>query len=421
MRKLWIDSLLGTVFIFSLIWLIYSVSALGIFNLFDPIGEALSDMEFTDVVFSRLRETPKADTNVVLVNIGNLSRGELAIELNEISKHKPRVIGIDSFFSMPREDTLGDMMLSEAIRNAGNVVMVSQLVKLNEETGNFDSIRYSHSMFSGSAAENSYANLATDNEAVTQEDFKVTRRFAPARFISGDKNKQELAFSVKLAQIYDSLKTGEFLSRNQDIEVINYRGDIKATGYDNRIKQQFTALDVADIFTENYVPSVFKDKIVLMGFLGRDFYDTSWEDKFFTPMNAKYAGKANPDMYGVVIHANIIAMILNKDYVRTIPVWMDSAIGIIIVFFNIMFFTVIYRKLSKWYDGVTKLFQLIELMILLVVIIMFFHWFSLKLTLTFAFTGIALAGDGLEVFYSVVMNLFSRMGRAQVFSLEDQK
>ncbi|HLF34142.1 MAG TPA: CHASE2 domain-containing protein [Cyclobacteriaceae bacterium] len=420
MRKLWIDSLLGTVFIFFLIWLIYSVSALRIFNLFDPIGEALSDMEFTDVVFSRLRETPKADTNVVLVNIGNLSRGELAIELNEISKHKPKVIGIDSFFSRPKEDTLGDMMLSEAIRNAGNVVMVSQLVKLNQETGNFDSVRYSHPMFSGVAADNSYANLATDNEAVTQEDFKVTRKFAPSRYISGDINNQELAFSVKLAQLYDSVKTEEFLSRNQAIEAINYRGDIKATGYDNRIKQQFTALDVADIFTGNYVPSVFKDKIVLMGFLGRDFYDTSWEDKFFTPMNAKYAGKANPDMYGVVIHANIIAMILNRDYVRTFPIWMDAAIGIIIVFFNIMFFTVIYRKLSKWYDGVTKLFQLIELMILLVLIIMFFHWFSLKLTLTFAFYGIALAGDGLEVFYSVVMNLFSRMGRTQVFSLEDQ-
>jgi predicted ferric reductase len=85
-----------------------------------------------------------------------------------------------------------------------------------------------------------------------------------------------------------------------------------------------------------------------------------------------------------------------------------------------MFFTVIYRKLSRWYDGLTKLLQLIELIILLFLIIMFFHWFTLKLNLTLAFAGIALAGDGLEVFYSVVMNLFSREGRSHIFSLEKE-
>jgi hypothetical protein len=62
--------------------------------------------------------------------------------------------------------------------------------------------------------------------------------------------------------------------------------------------------------------------------------------------------------------------------------------------------------------------QLIEIMILLFLIIMFFHWFNMKLNLTVAFAGIALAGDGLEVFYSVVMNLFSRVGWRHIFSVQ---
>ena len=45
---------------------------------------------------------------------------------------------------------------------------------------------------------------------------------------------------------------------------------------------------------------------------------------------------------------------------------------------------------------------------------MIFHWFGMKVTFALGFAGIALAGDGLEVFYGVVMNLFSREGRAEI-------
>lgn len=423
MRRLWKDSFLGTLFIFFLIWLIYNVSALGIFNLFDPIGDALSDMQFTDVVFSRLRETPKADTNVVLVNIGDLNRRGLAQEINLISSYHPKAIGVDIRFPSYKPDTLGDLMLSEAIKNAnenGNIVLGCKLVNYNEKTGNLDSVTYSIPIFSENATYNSYVNLVTDNAAAEQEKFKMTRNFSPRYYLKGDKNQEYLAFSVQLAKIYDPAKTEKFLKRNNNTEVINYRGDFRATGYDDKIAQQFFAIDVEDLFNENFVPSLLKDKIVLMGFMGSNFQSSAWEDKFYTPMNAKYAGKANPDMYGVVIHANIISMILYEDYVNVLPPWLEASLGIIIVFFNIMFFSVLYRKLSKWYDGLTKLLQLIELVILLFLIIMFFHWFTLKLNLTLAFAGITLAGDGLEVFYSVVMNLFSREGRTHIFAVEEK-
>ena len=119
-------------------------------------------------------------------------------------------------------------------------------------------------------------------------------------------------------------------------------------------------------------------------------------------------------MYGVVVHANAVAMILNEDYINKLPEWAENFIGIILTFVNIVFFTIIYRTLPKWYDGVTKIIQVMELMILLFLIIMIFDWFGMKVTFALGFAGITLAGDGLEVFFGVVMNLFSREGRAEI-------
>ena len=56
-------------------------------------------------------------------------------------------------------------------------------------------------------------------------------------------------------------------------------------------------------------------KIVLFGYLGDRLGAPQWEDKFFTPLNESIAGRANPDMYGPVIHANIASMVLNDDYI----------------------------------------------------------------------------------------------------------
>ncbi|NJM93588.1 MAG: CHASE2 domain-containing protein [Cytophagales bacterium] len=71
---------------------------------------------------------------------------------------------------------------------------------------------------------------------------------------------------------------------------------------------------------------------MIFGYLGESFNDVSWEDKFYTPLNKTYAGKANPDMYGVVIHANIVSMILNHDYVYTMAESTGVLVAIVLCF-----------------------------------------------------------------------------------------
>jgi CHASE2 domain-containing sensor protein len=180
-------------------------------------------------------------------------------------------------------------------------------------------------------------------------------------------------------------------------------------------------LDVDDVLKERFMPEIIKDKIVLFGYMGRDFNDRSWEDKFFTPLNVQYAGKSNPDMFGVVVHANIISMILSEDFIGKQSTFSAIVTALIICFITVLIFTIIYKRLPQWYDGLTKTLQLVFVLLLLTINVFSFHWFSYKTSLTLATIIVALAGDSLEVFFGLVKNLFSRGGRQLIFRVYNYK
>jgi CHASE2 domain-containing sensor protein len=395
-----------------LIGFILNLSVLGIFNVFDPIGDAISDVEFTDIVFSEIRESPvREDSNIVIVNIGKLERAQLAMQINIINQFGPKAIGIDSFFSFPK-DSAGDAALYNALSSVDNLVMASQLMEYNETYNRFDSLKKSFSWVAP-PGNSGFANLFTN--AAEQDRFKVCRTFPP-----GMKTKEDTvyAFAVELARILSPEKTERFLARRNEEEIINYKRNILS--YDmSQISGQYTAIDVQDVFQLNFEPRIIKDKIVLFGFLGEDFYDKSWKDKFYTPLNVNYAGRSNPDMYGVVIHANIISMILDEDYLYQQSRWASIMWAIILCVINVYGFMIIYHRLPQWYDGLTKTIQLIEILLLLFVTVMSFHWFNYKLELTLATAVIALAGDSLEVYKGLIMNLFTKKGRKNIFRIQN--
>ena len=104
-RRFWLDVILGTIFIFGLMGLFSSLTAFKVFDIMDPIGEAFSDMEFTDVYFSQLLDDPIADQDVVLVNIALEPRASIAMMIDSISQHNPAVIGMLILFSIFQRKT----------------------------------------------------------------------------------------------------------------------------------------------------------------------------------------------------------------------------------------------------------------------------------------------------------------------------
>ncbi len=413
-RKFWTDCVLGTGFIFFLMWLFSSVAAFQVFDAFDPIAEALGDLEITDYAFNELREDPAADTNVVVVNIGNLARREVAEQINIINQYEPKVIGIDAFFWKPNEfDPIGDILLKNALESTENLVLVSSLDKYDPKSNRYTAIRKSDTMFLKNA-NTAYANLTTN--AMFQEDLKKVRGFLPNYEIDGD---QHYALGVKLATYVSPEKVEKFLARDNYNELINFKGNIFDPFNRSNYKGQFSALDIDEILKQDFDPAAIKDKIVIMGFLGNNIFNApSWSDRFFTPMNYKIAGRSNPDMFGVVVHANIVSMILYDDPLNTMTDTMGLIMGIIICFLNVMVFTWIYYRLPKWYDGLTKLIQLVEILVIMFLVVIIFNYFNYKLNPSVTLFSVALASDSLEVFFGVIKNLFNKQERRNLFKLQ---
>lgn len=423
-RKYWrnflLDVVLCSAFVFLILQGILKISEWKPLEIFDPIGQALSDTELTDITFSNLREDPDPDTNILIVNIGLLSRAEVAQQIRVISKYKPKVIAIDAFYNCPQGftdsincpmayDTLSNLIFGDAIANAGTVVMVTKLLQtdslFNAHNGDidiYDSLEHSDELLRPGAFEG-YASLDTD--ATHQEDLKTCRKFNPSMMVNGELN---YAFSVRTAMAYDSAKAKKFLARNNSVEVINYRGntiDIHgASGYPSRYftLDWYQALD-----STQFVPAMIKDKIVLMGFLGEDFDDTSWDDKFFTPLNNKMAGRARPDMYGLVVHANAISMILNEDYINEMPDWVENAFAVFMCMLTVALFVVIDQRIPLWYDALSIVIQLAQILLFTFLTVFFVVWFHLKLNLTATIAALAVVGTGFELYKSLLKQFWT--------------
>ena len=81
----------------------------------NPLSKAISDFNFTDVYYQILQESGDNEYNddIVLVDLTPLqNRQEIATALQQIEEQHPKVIGVDCVFEGLKEDTLGDIMIS---------------------------------------------------------------------------------------------------------------------------------------------------------------------------------------------------------------------------------------------------------------------------------------------------------------------
>src|SRR6185369_33288 len=114
----------------------------------------------------------------------------------------------------------------------------------------------------------------------------------------------------------------------------------------------------------------------------------------------KLAGRANPDMFGLVLHANAVAMILNEDYVDQLSDWQKYTFAFIVCFLTISLFITIDRRLPMWFDALSVIIQLLEVLLISSFVIYAFAAWSWKLDLTVALGVSALVGPCYDIFKS---------------------
>ena len=398
------------------------------FEFLNPIADAFSDVELTDIVYSKFdknnlyRETingqTELDTNITLVNIGHLSRGEIADLINIINLHQPKVVGLDALFRSPK-DTLTDLYLAEALFNTENLVLACEAKGFNHESvdgkheiGSFESLALSMELISSSTPNLAYVNMQTNKEeADIYDEFAICRKFIPEARIQ-ESNDTIRSFGIEIVNQYKPEALDQLHERNLASEVINYVGNIEYYP-----KAHFKTYDFLEIFDNQFDPKHIKGKLVLLGFLGETLDYQTDEDRFFTPLNDKYIGKAHKDMYGVVIHANIISTVLKENYIDEMSDGIGITIGIIIAYLVFAIYRPIYYEYKIWYDGVTKLIGIIVVFVIMAIIGYVFWAYDYEIKFHPVFLGIVLlAGDYLEIYYGLGKNIARKLKKKKEVS-----
>jgi len=358
-------------------------------SVLNPIKSALADFNFNDLAYAKLdknAETPM-DRRIVLVNTGRAGREEIAFMLQKLHEARPKVIGLDVLFNEPHEPET-DSLLSKTLQSIPNLIMASRLNWDNkkdiEEKGCFKNDIFTYG----------YVNFIGEEQG-------TIRHYSPLEKV---KDQSYLSFTSALLKLTDSVAFQQLAARKRSVEDIHYQRKV----------QQYLTVEGEDLLTDKIEPSVFSNHIVLVGYLNEDPNDI--EDKHFTPMNPSFAGKASPDMNGLVIHANILSMLLDKTFIKKVPAVLNWTVTLLIAWLHMALFMKYYLEDHIWFHLVAKLAQVVSAIFFVYLSLVLYHSFSLKLDMKLAIIIIILAIDVIYFYEAFAIWMNKKIGFKTVFN-----
>jgi CHASE2 domain-containing sensor protein len=378
------DTLLATLLVFVVMGLLALIPLNT--HVLDPIKLALQDFDYNDLAYSRMGKNKNTftDTSLVIVNIGEAERGEIAAIISRVQSEQPLATGVDVLFEQPRT-VADDSLLISLAATAPNLVMVYKLDSL-EKKG-----RPVGFLYAGSKAKG-YSNFVG-------EEGGVIRYYLP-------QVKQDAvtytSFAAAVVQKAAPEKYNRLLQRGNLTETINY----------TRNNENFMVVDGRALLAGSETVSL-RNKIVLIGYVPAKSTDV--EDKHFTPMNANSFGKSVPDMHGVMVHANIIQMILNENYVSKMPTWLTWVIAALLGWIHMAFFLSYFVEKHLWFHLAAKVAQVVSAVFFMYLGLLVFYQFDYKINLTPSFLAIILAVDVLYFYEAICHWLHKKFGYKHVF------
>lgn len=360
--------------IFATIWVFIFIVVLGSIPLnlsvLNPLKLALKDFDISDMTYSELGKDKNhaIDNNIVIVNIRHEDREGLALMIDKLATYKPKVIGLDAlFYKGDEENPVKDSLLAATINRTPNLVLAHKLQFSNKG----DTIYATGNHFK-TGATFGHVNFFTDSLATIRYFDPFERNYADSMFP---------AFTAKIVEKYNDTAYRKLLSKNKDKVYINY----------SRHQQRYLIITPEELMLDKFVPDQLTGKIILMGYISEQPADI--EDRFFTPMNERFVGKSVPDMNGIIIHANIISMALEDNYIKKLPSWANWLVAILLCWLHMSFFIRYYLENHIWFHLVAKLAQVFSIILFSYLAIALFDWFNIKLDMKYSLVVIILAVD----------------------------
>ncbi len=261
-----------------------------------------------DFIYQRMPPLPP-DTQIVIVDIGRLGRIGLAELVRQIGAAKPKIIAIDAVFPeqhSPVEDSLWKAALCEVAQQVP--VCLAESLALEAPFEHSKPLRVSLSQFTD-CTEEAFANLLTEEPHAV----RTVRRC--------------LLYAVTQADTHYSLALRAALALDPDLRAelpklepqqrIRYRGNLA----------HFYYLNGVEVLHDSLPLEWLRGKAVLIGLA--DPLALTMEDVFFSPLHPRPFRQSLPDMYGVVVHANILSMLMHRSFFREVSVgWALALVGV---------------------------------------------------------------------------------------------
>ena len=362
------DTIFATIWVFVFIFVLGSIPLnLGVIN---PIKLSLKDFDSNDMSYSKLgkAKTAPIDGRIVIVNIGNADREGLSMMIDKVGSMRPKVMALDAYFDGPK-DPRQDSMLSETFRKNKNLIAATRL-ELKGEEGDTIAMK---GVYINTASKYAYVNFFGDQLA-------TLRSFEP--FVEDYAEKKYKSFSAAIVEAYDPEAYEKFEKKGEHAVIINY----------TRHVDRYLIVNFDDLMTRPNEDSLFAGKIVLFGYINTDNPDDI-TDRFFTPMNSRFYGKSVPDMNGIVVHANIISMALDNNYVKKLPSWASLIIAVLICWLHMSFFVRYYLESHIWFHLVAKIMQVLSAIFFVWLGIYLFDTYRLKVDMKLSLIVIVMAVD----------------------------
>jgi adenylate cyclase len=287
-------------------------SLVSYFQLFSTLSQKSNDLLFRGQSSSYVTDTAK---KIVIVGIddaslkkfGRISSWPRALHaklINALNENGARIIAFDILFS---ENSPDDAIMSEAIKQAGNVILPYAIIQESKQEDYEEAVKPLKT-FEADALATGHGNMSPDEDGVI--------RTLPL-FGDGDPSKPSLSLVtvskyLRRTEVYDSIPNKDglvFAGREIPLQtwgmVINY---VNESHSDN-----FLTISYADVLSGNCPTDTFRDKIVLVGVTALGFGDIYW-----TPLGQPISG--------VEIHAQAMNTILGGQFLKPVSALFNSVL-----------------------------------------------------------------------------------------------
>ena len=349
----------------------YVFSVLFSFNILEPIRQTISDFDITDLSYQIVEKEKVGEDRIVIIDIGKYSQKKLYFMLNIIAGYQPRAIGIDIPVLKEKDGMYNDSLL-KICKRFKSIVFASSLEKYDENHETYLGIKRSWGEYL-QYARSGFNNLpyGLDKRYFTVRDFR------PFTNVMG---VNEYSFAYQVASLYDSTATTNLLNRKNNNERIYYSGNAEI----------FTFLSSRQVLFNDFDENLLKDKIILIG--NAPIFNPTLQLDFmrFTPFSSSDDGRPLPDMYSIVIQANIIKMILDRKYYKIIPEFWTMLFTLLLVYVNVWIFYLISDKIVVWYEILSNILFLIQSILILALILVLYFDYNIYADLNIALLALAL-------------------------------